>query len=71
MSLEREVGALQARMETVESELHAMREDVREIRDALVSARFGWRIILIMVSLATSCGALLDHYLPLVAGLKP
>jgi len=70
-SIERELGNLQARMETVESELHAMREDVREIRDALVSARFGWRIILIMVSLATSCGALLDHYLPLVAGLKP
>ena len=39
MSLEREVGALQARMETVETELQGIRSDVREIRDALVGAR--------------------------------
>ena len=34
-SLERDVGALEARMETVEHEIHAMRQDVREIRDSL------------------------------------
>ena len=59
MSLEREVGALQARMETVESELQGIRSDVREIRDALVARaaagvrsrlswgfRFRWALLL-------------------------
>ena len=44
MTLDREVGALQARMETVESELQGMRSDVREIRDALVTARGRWKV---------------------------
>lgn len=33
MTIEREVGALQARMEALEQEVHAVRADVREIRD--------------------------------------
>ena len=37
-SIERELGNLQARMELVETELRALRDDTREIRDALVSA---------------------------------
>ena len=45
MTLEREVGALQARMETVEAELQGIRSDVREIRDALVTARGSWKAI--------------------------
>ena len=44
-NIERDVGALEARMETVEHEIHAMRRDVREIRDALVTARGGWRTL--------------------------
>ena len=51
-SIERELGNLQARIETVESELHAMRDDVREIRDAMVAARTGWR----MLRIVTGCG---------------
>ena len=70
-SIERELGNLQARIETVETEVHAMRDDVREIRDAMVAARMGWRMLMLAIGAGTSTGALLDHYLPLIAILKP
>jgi chromosome condensin MukBEF ATPase and DNA-binding subunit MukB len=62
--VEREVGRLEARMETVESELQGIRADVREIRDALVSARGGWLILTAALSLAAAIGALSSNYLP-------
>jgi chromosome condensin MukBEF ATPase and DNA-binding subunit MukB len=64
--VEREVGRLEARMETVETELQAIRIDVREIRDALVSAKGGWLLLTIAISLAASAGALFNAYLPLL-----
>lgn len=70
-SIERELGNLQARMETVESELQGLRDDMRELRDAVVSARGGWRLLALAVGLATSSGAALEHYLPVLAGFKP
>jgi chromosome condensin MukBEF ATPase and DNA-binding subunit MukB len=62
--VEREVGRLEARMETVESELQGIRADVREIRDALVSARGGWLILTAALSLAAAVGAMASNYLP-------
>ncbi len=44
-SNERELGNLEARMQNVESELHGIRQDVREIRDALVGVKGGWRTL--------------------------
>ena len=70
-SIERELGNLQARMETVEAELHGLRDDMRELRDIVVSARGGWQLLVLTISIATSCGAVMDHYLPLLAGFKP
>ena len=64
MTLEREVGALQARMETVESELQGIRSDVREIRDALVGARGSWKAICLVVGLSVSLGAAVAKLLP-------
>ena len=64
MTLDREVGALQARMETVESELQGMRSDVREIRDALVTARGSWKAICLVVGLSVSLGAAVTKLLP-------
>ena len=61
-SLEREIGNLEARMQTVESELHAIRQDVREIRDALVGAKGGWRTLTALVALATALGAAAGRY---------
>ncbi len=66
MTLEREVGALQARMETVESELQGIRSDVREIRDALVGARGSWKAICLVVGLSVSLGAAVAKLLPRV-----
>jgi chromosome condensin MukBEF ATPase and DNA-binding subunit MukB len=66
-SLERDVGALEARMETVEQEIHAMRKDVREIRDALVTARGGWRTLTLVVGVSASVGAALAKLAPLFA----
>lgn len=62
--VEREVGRLEARMETVETELQAIRADVREIRDALVKARGGWVVLTAALTVAASAGALLASYVP-------
>jgi len=63
-SLERDVGALEARMKTVEHEIHAMRDDVREIRDALVTARGGWRTLTLVIGCSASFGAMLSRLFP-------
>jgi hypothetical protein len=63
MSVEREIGALQARMETVEAEVHAMGGDVREIRDALVTARGGWKMLTVVIGLSVSLGVTLSKVL--------
>ena len=64
MTLEREVGALQARMETVETELQGIRSDVREIRGALVTARGSWKAISLVVGLSISLGAAVGKLFP-------
>ena len=69
--VEREVGRLEARMETVEAELHALRVDVREIRDALVKARGGWVALTAALTLAASAGALVSSYLPALLRVQP
>ena len=73
MTLEREVGALQARMETVEQELQGIRSDVREIRDALVTARGSWKALSLVVGLSVSLGAAVAKLLPflLTPGNEP
>jgi len=69
-NIEREIGNLEARMQAVESELHAMRMDVREIRDALVGVKGGWRMLMIVIGLAASIGAALGKYVPLLMGYR-
>ena len=65
-SLERDVGALEARMETVEHEIHAMRRDVREIRDAMVTARGGWETRTLLIGFSLSLGAALSRLMPML-----
>ncbi len=67
MSIDRDVGALEARMELVEAEVHAIRADVREIRDALVTARGGWKMLTLVIGLSVSVGAMLGKLLPLLS----
>jgi chromosome condensin MukBEF ATPase and DNA-binding subunit MukB len=71
MSLEREVGALQARMEAVESEVQAIRADVREIRDALVTARGGWKMLTLVIGFSLTLGAAIGKLLPALTLPRP
>lgn len=64
--IDRDVGALEARMQIMEQEIHAMREDVREIRDALVTARGGWRTLTLVIGFSASFGAMLPRLMPLL-----
>lgn len=70
-SNERELGNLEARMQNVESELHGIRQDVREIRDALVGVKGGWRTLTLLISLAATLGAVLGRYAPSLMGFRP
>jgi chromosome condensin MukBEF ATPase and DNA-binding subunit MukB len=67
MTIERDVGALDARMKTVEQEIHVIRSDVREIRDALVTARGGWRTLTIVVGISSTFGAVIAKLLPFLS----
>jgi chromosome condensin MukBEF ATPase and DNA-binding subunit MukB len=69
--LEREIGGLQARMETVEHELQAIRSDVREIRDTVVRAKGGWMALLLMFSAAAALGAWMMQVLNILSGVRP
>ena len=71
MSIDRDVGALEARMEMVETEVHAIRSDVREIRDALVTARGGWKMLTLVIGLSVSLGATIATYLPAINLPRP
>jgi hypothetical protein len=66
MTIERDVGALDARMKMVEQEIHVIRSDVREIRDALVTARGGWRTLTIVVGISSAFGAVIAKLLPIL-----
>ena len=71
MSIDRDVGALEARMEMVETEVHAIRGDVREIRDALVTARGGWKMLTLVIGASISFGAVIGKLLPVFLIPKP
>jgi hypothetical protein len=64
MTLDRDVGVLQARMKIVETELQGLRSDVREIRDALVTARGSWKAMSLVVGLSISLGAAVGKLVP-------
>ena len=65
-SFDREIGELRARMAAIETDLHDMRRDVREIRDALVGLRGGWRVLSLVVAISASLGAAASKVLPLL-----
>jgi chromosome condensin MukBEF ATPase and DNA-binding subunit MukB len=65
-NIERDVGVLEARMQMVEQEIHAMRQDLREIRDALVTARGGWKTLTLVIGFSVSFGALLSRVAPML-----
>ena len=48
-----------------------MRPDVREIRDALVTARGGWRTLVVVIGLSTTLGAAIAKILPFFTLPRP
>ena len=58
-ALNREVGELRVRLSAVEDEMRILRSDVREIRDALVSIRGGWKILASVIAASAALGGLL------------
>ena len=69
-NIERDVGVLEARMQMVEQEIHAMRQDVREIRDALVTARGGWKTLTLVIGFAISFGAFIGRVFPMLVNAR-
>jgi hypothetical protein len=67
----RDIGDLRARMAAVETEMHAMRRDVREIRDALIGLRGGWKLLTLVIAVSASLGALASKLLPLAVLPRP
>ncbi len=68
-SLDRDVGALEARVEAVEGELRDLKRDMREIRDAIVTVRGGWKLLTLVVAISASLGAALAKFIPWAGSL--
>jgi hypothetical protein len=66
-SLNREVGELKVRLAAADEEMRSLRSDVREIRDALVSVKGGWRILASLLALSAALGGLLGRLIDLAA----
>jgi hypothetical protein len=66
-SLNREVGELRVRLEAVDDEMRILRSDVREIRDALVSVKGGWKILASLIALSAALGGLAGGLADLIA----
>jgi hypothetical protein len=48
-----------------------MRGDVREIRDALVTARGGWKMLTLVIGFSVSLGAMIGKFLPALTLPRP
>ena len=46
--------------------LSLVRRDVREIRDALVTVRGGWKALMLIVAISASLGAAISKFAPFV-----
>jgi len=58
-SLERELGRLETKMANLETDMALLQKDVREIRDALVGYKGGWRVLTLIVAASAALGALI------------
>lgn len=56
---ERELGGVQARLEELERGQQQIKDDVREIRDVVVSVKGGWKTIAVIASLSAAVGVFL------------
>jgi len=57
--LERDMGRLEANVETLQSDVCQLRKDVRAILETLAEARGGWKMLVITATIAGAVGALI------------
>lgn len=57
MELSHEIGRHDAKIESLEREVHALRDDVAEIKRMLSEARGGWRMLLLVGGCSAAVGA--------------
>jgi len=70
-ALDRDIGELRARIGALENEMQLIRRDVREIRDALVTVRGGWKALMLIVAISASLGAAMSKFAPFVFWPRP
>ena len=59
LNYERELGGVQEKLKKLEQEMAEMHNDVREIRDVVVSVKGGWKTIAAIATLSAAIGALI------------
>jgi len=59
-SHERELGRLETKMTSLESDLKQLQIDVREIRDTVVGYKGGWRMLSLLIAVSAAVGALIS-----------
>lgn len=64
LNYERELGGVQEKLKKLEQEMAEMHEDVREIRDVVVSVKGGWKTIAVIASLSAAIGGLIAKLIP-------
>lgn len=61
LSTEHELGRLAAKVESLEKEVTEQGTMLREVRDAVVSAKGSWKLLLAVAGLAATLGAVLSQ----------
>lgn len=64
-NVERELGALLVRVSALEEDIRELTTDVRAVRDTLMQAKGGWRLMMIVAGLSGTVGALITKLAPL------
>lgn len=60
---EREFGQLEARMEALEREMKEMRADMKYVREAISTAKGGWKTMAWLIAVSGIAGAVMGKFL--------
>ncbi|MCT4654222.1 MAG: hypothetical protein N4A65_00270 [Cohaesibacter sp.] len=69
-NIERDIGKLQADVEHLQEQITSMQRDIRAMRDAALSVKGGWKMIITIGSIGAALSALLFKFLPFL-GMRP
>lgn len=70
MELHHEIGRHDAKIESLEREVHALRSDVADIKKMLSEARGGWKMLMMVGGLSAAGGAVVAKVLSWI-GIVP